>query len=179
MVSVESPRDHWWACCVSRVWSTGRTGSQRGIHLFPASSAGQTILHNCSNPPFSCPLRSASSSLSDGPEPHTRALMEAMNPDSHKGPIVEQDVKFTSAHDFRLLGPLARSDFSFQRGRKKKLDLPHLSPPQASWWSKCNKDGSQSVTAEQWTFTAQRCLFNEEETGSSPVCFSSSAPEEN
>lgn len=97
-----------------------------GIHLFPEPPAGQTLfvciqtalfLSTLSSLPFPTELNTPN------PRPthtHTHTFMVGTNSDSYKSQV-EQDVlclKFTSAHDFRLMGPSARSGFSFQRKRE-------------------------------------------------------------
>lgn len=72
-----------------RAWSTGCTGGQRGIHLFPASSAGQSLWAYIIVPTLPFPVHSARPSLSFSDKTwltHTKTEMESMTPDSHKGP---------------------------------------------------------------------------------------------
>lgn len=126
-----------------------------GIHLFPASSPGQTIsvfLYNCSNLPplFPSPISFLFQWIWNPPNTATishAAQSESREPwtQSPAKAQVEQDVlcpKFTSAHGFRLLRHLARSGFSFLRG-EKLLDMPHIFPQWVPWRSEGYTDTAE------------------------------------
>lgn len=72
--------------------NTGCPGAQRGIHLFlHLQQVKQSLCACITVPTLPFPVQSAPLSLpfSNSPEYNTHTLMEAMNPNSHKGPSGE------------------------------------------------------------------------------------------